>query len=116
MTIHKREQRIKRQTRTRAKIKHAGLPRVSVARSNKHLFVQIIDDVSGKTLVSVHDGVKKNIIKGTKTERAIALGEMLAKKAKEAGITKVVFDRGGYQYHGRVKALADSLRKGDIHF
>ncbi len=115
MKTTKREKRIARHKRIGAQLKHAGVPRVSVYRSNKYLFVQIIDDATGKTLVSASD-MSKTPLKGTKTERAIKIGEMLAEKAKQAGITKVVFDRGGFQYHGRVKALADSLRKGDLVF
>lgn len=114
----KRQNRIKRHKRVRAKIKGTPeIPRLSVFRSNKHIFVQIIDDLAGKTLVSsVIKPKGKSLIKGTKTELAAKIGEMVAKKAAEAGISKVVFDRGGYQYHGRVKALAESLRKGGLKF
>lgn len=93
-------------------------PRVSVFRSNRRIVVQIIDDTTGRTVLSSGSELlkAKGRIKGTKTEVAGLLGELLARKAKEAGISKVVFDRGGYRYHGRVKALADGLRKGGLIF
>ncbi len=81
------------------------------------MFVQIIDDSTGKTILSNSIEPKtKNKTKGAKTETAALIGEIIAQKAKEAGISKVVFDRGGFKYHGRVKALADSLRKGGLQF
>lgn len=97
-------------------------PRVRITRSNKHIFVQFIDDQSQNTLLSGNDkNVKltkesegKEGILGTKVLRAFALGEELAKKAKGKKITTAVFDRGKYRYHGRVKALAEGLRKGGI--
>ena len=99
-------------------------PRVSVFRSNRHIFAQIIDDTSGKTLMSAGDiskvksGIRAGakIKKANKTARADLVGEEFAKKAKEAGISKAVFDRGGYKYHGRVKALAEGLRRGGLKF
>ncbi len=104
--------------RVRAKIKGtAKVPRVSVFRSNRHVFAQLIDDGAGKTIVSsIVKSKGKSTIKGDKTEIASAVGEMLAKKAKDAGISQAVFDRGGYKYHGRVKALAEGLRKGGLNF
>ena len=116
--LNKRQHRISRHNRVRAKIKGtAGIPRVSVFRSNKHIFAQIIDDASKKTLASSSvKSAKKSVIKGNKTEKASVIGETLAKKAQEAGINKVVFDAGGYKYHGRVKALAEGLRKGGLKF
>lgn len=114
----KREQRKMRHKRVRAKIKGTKtVPRVSVFRSNKHIFVQIIDDKTGKTLLSSKIvAKKKSALKGTKTELAEKIGEMFAKKTQEAGISRVVFDRGGYKYHGRVKALAEGLRRGGLKF
>ena len=114
----KQKQRIRRHNRVRAKIKGTlTVPRVSVFRSNKHLFVQIIDDVNSKTLASsIVKSVKKSMIKGSKIDKASVIGELLAKKANELGIEAVVFDRGGYKYHGRVKALAEGLRKGGLKF
>lgn len=99
----------------------SAVPRVSVFRSNKNIFAQLIDDGAGKTLVSseIKSTAKpkgKSAKKQTKTEIASLAGEVLAKKAKDAGITKVVFDKGGYKYHGRVKALAEGLRKGGLKF
>lgn len=93
------------------------MPRVSVFRSNQHIFVQIINDAGGKTLASSKvKAKKKSALKGSKTELASQIGETLAAKAQEVGIDKVVFDRGGYKYHGRVKALAEGLRKGGLKF
>lgn len=114
----KQQKKIKRHKRVRAKIEGtASVPRVSVFRSNRHIFVQVIDDASGKTLVSsAIKPDKKNTLKVNKSEKASAVGETLAKKAQDAGISKVVFDRGGYKFHGRVKALAEGLRKGGLKF
>ncbi len=112
----KREKRIQRHRRVRAKIEGTkAVPRVSVFRSNRHIFVQVIDDASSKTLISSHD-VSKNKIKGTKSEKAATVGARVAEKLKASGITKIVFDRGGFKYHGRVKALADALRKNGLEF
>lgn len=95
----------------------ASVPRVSVFRSNRHTFVQVIDDSTGETLLSsIVKSKKKSTLKGTKTEIAEKIGESLAQNAKEKGISTVVFDRGGYKYHGRVKALADGLRRGGLKF
>lgn len=114
----KRKQRNRRHARVRAKIKGTkSVPRVSVFRSNKHIFIQLIDDSVGKTIVSsIVKSKDKSVIKGNKIEIASAIGEMLANKAKDAGINKVVFDRSGYKYHGRVKALAEGLRKSGLKF
>ncbi len=118
MQISKRKHRKIRHNRVRAKvIGTSAVPRVSVFRSNKHIFAQIIDDISGKTLISsTVKSAQKTTTKGAKTGHAEKIGEMLAKKAQETGIGKVVFDRGGYKYHGRVKALAEGLRKGGLKF
>lgn len=108
--------RIKRHKRVRARIKgEKSIPRVSVFRSNRHMFVQFVDDVAGKTILS--NSVNPKIpAKGKKVETSVQIGKDLAKKAIELGIKKVVFDRGGYKYHGRVKALADGLRAGGLEF
>ena len=108
MRISRKKQRIKRHNRVRAKIKGtAEKPRASVFRSNKHILVQIIDDQAAKTLVSsIVKSTDKTKINGNKVDIAASVGETLAKKAKEIGIESVVFDRGGYKYHGRVKAIA----------
>ncbi|TSC91578.1 MAG: large subunit ribosomal protein L18 [Parcubacteria group bacterium Licking1014_17] len=89
------------------------IPRISVFRSNRHIYIQIVDDQSGKTLASIHDleikGIKKTKL-GTKTQKAAAIGGQLAEIMKKKGIEKVVFDRGGYKYHGRIKAIAEAMR------
>ena len=88
-------------------------PRVSVFKSGQHIYAQIIDDLKGATLVSESD---LKIKEGTKKEKATKVGESLAQKAVKAKITKVVFDRGGFSYHGRVASLAEGLRKGGLQF
>ncbi len=107
-----------RKNRVRAKIfGTADRPRLSVFRSNLHIYAQIIDDTKGITLVSVHSREIKNEIKkekGGKTAIAFAVGELIAKKAVKANITTVVFDRNGYKYHGRVKAVAEGARAGGL--
>src|SRR3989344_4636473 len=110
--------RIKRHKRVRAKITGTSkLPRVAVFKSNRNIFIQIIDDVNRKTILSSKIvSVQKTKAKETKTEKASAVGEMLAKKAVEAGIKDIVFDRGGFKYHGRIKAVAEGLRKGGLKF
>lgn len=95
----------------------AEKPRLAVFRSNTDTYAQLIDDVSGKTLVSA--STKDKDIKaqaGTKSEKAKLAGAAVGRKATELGITKVVFDRGGYLYHGRVKAIADGAREGGLQF
>ena len=105
-----------RHRRVRAKIIGTKeKPRVAVFKSNQHIFVQFIDDTVGKTILSSKViSVKKSKAKGSKTDKAHSIGEMLAVKAKELGITEAVFDRGGFKFHGRVKAIADGLKKGGI--
>lgn len=95
----------------------AEKPRMSVYRSNTQIYVQIIDDVAGKTLAAASSKVKSIAdVKGTKTQKAEKVGEEIAKVALEKGISQVVFDRNGFLYHGRVKALADAARKGGLKF
>lgn len=91
-------------------------PRLSVFRSNKEIYAQIIDDETSKTLVFASSREKDFTGAGTKAEVAEAVGERLAEKSIEAGIEKVAFDRNGYLYHGRVKALAEGARKGGLNF
>ena len=111
----KLERRIKIKYRVRNKISGtAERPRMSVFRSNKQIYVQFIDDKAGKTLASASSLQLQE--KVGKKEQAIKVGEMAAKNAMEAGITKVVFDRNGYLYHGVVKALADGTRSAGIVF
>ena len=108
--------RMSRHDRVRAKISGTTkVPRVSVFKSSKHIFVQFIDDDQRKTILSNKIvSAWKSKAKGTKTEKAGAIGKILAKKAQEAGIKEAVFDRGGFKYHGRIKALVESLRQGGI--
>ena len=94
-------------------------PRLNVHRSLKNLYVQVVDDVKSRTIYSFSTQDKefmKKAAKATKTEKAKTLGQFFAARLKEKGISKIAFDRGGYQYHGRIKALADSLREAGIQF
>ena len=110
--ITKKERRIKIKHRIRKKINGtASRPRLTVFRSNKGIYVQAVNDLEGKTIVSASS---KGITEGTKSEIAAKVGEAVAKKCIEAGITEVVFDRNGYLFHGRVKALADGARNGGL--
>lgn len=111
--------RIRRKLRIGAKAKRTKKePRLSVFRSNRFIYAQIIDDKEGKTLVSVHikELKKEKGKKLTKEQQAGILGEILGEKAKKKHIKSVVFDRNGYKYHGRVKALADGARKSGLQF
>ena len=106
--------RHKRAARIRARVHGTKTrPRASVYRSLSRLNVQLINDETGQTMVAAAGQVKKGV---TKVAQAEALGAMIAQQAKTAGITEIVFDRGGYKYHGRVKALAEAMRKGGLHF
>ena len=112
--ITKIERRIKIKHRVRNKIAGtAERPRMSVFRSNKQIYVQVIDDDTQRTLVAASSLGLENV---NKSEQAAKVGELIAKKALEAGITKVVFDRNGYLYHGRVKQVADAARNGGLIF
>ena len=91
-------------------------PRLAVFRSVKHIYAQVIDDVVGHTLAAASSNEKSGIKSGGNVAGAKAVGKLLAERAKEKGIKTVVFDRGGYQYHGRVKALADAAREGGLEF
>jgi large subunit ribosomal protein L18 len=105
--------RARRHIRVRAKVAGtAERPRLVVFRSLKHVSAQLVDDVKQSTLFTVTD----NGLTGKKTEKSVAVGKRVAEQAKAAGITKVVFDRAGYQYHGRVKAVADGARSGGLEF
>ena len=109
--------RQKRHTRVRAKISGtAECPRLNVFRSLQHIYAQIIDDVAGKTLVAAATNEKDFGGYGGNVEAAKKLGGIIAERALKAGIENVVFDRGGYLYHGRVKALADGAREGGLKF
>ena len=106
--------RIKR--RIRKKINGtAERPRLTVFRSTQHIYAQLIDDLAGHTLASA-SSLEDVALKGTNTEKSVAVGKKLAERAQAAGIDTAVFDRNGFRYHGRVKALADSAREGGIRF
>ncbi|MDR0763726.1 MAG: 50S ribosomal protein L18 [Bacteroidales bacterium] len=108
-----RRERIKMRIRKR----DTGLlPRLSVFRSNKEIYAQIVNDAEGKTLVAASSKEKEFEVTGTKTEKAKAVGTALAERAKEAKVARVFFDRNGYLYHGRVKALADAAREAGLIF
>ncbi|MBV7391361.1 50S ribosomal protein L18 [Enterococcus sp. AZ103] len=112
----KNKTRQKRHMRVRKQISGtAERPRLNVFRSNKNIYAQLIDDVAGVTLASA-SALDKDISGGNKTEQASAVGKLLAERAIEKGIKVVVFDRGGYLYHGRVQALAEAARENGLEF
>jgi large subunit ribosomal protein L18 len=115
-TLTKRQSRERRHRRVRGKIAGtASRPRLAVFRSNRGIFAQLIDDEAGRTLASASWlGLKS--FNGNKTDQAAEVGKSLAAAAKQAGIETCVFDRGGYLYHGRVKALAEGAREGGLQF
>jgi large subunit ribosomal protein L18 len=107
------EKRFRRHLRVRKKVTGtAERPRLVIFRSIKHIYAQLVDDVTQRTLMTVTD----QALEGKKADKSVEVGKQIAVKAKEAGITKVVFDRAGYRYHGRVKALADGAREGGLEF
>jgi len=114
-STQKRAQRIRRQIK-----KVAGTrPRLSVYRSSKHIYVQVIDDAKGQTLAAastMEKDLRASLKTGADTGAAAAIGKLIAERALKAGVTEVVFDRGPYIYHGRVKALADAAREGGLTF
>ena len=108
--------RLRRRRRVRAKVTGtAERPRISVFRSNRGVFAQLIDDSSGRTLAAVN-WTEAELRGLSRAEQPKRVGELLAERAKSAGVTQVIFDRGGYQYHGRVKALAEGAREGGLIF
>jgi large subunit ribosomal protein L18 len=112
------ERRTRRVRRTLRKVAN-GRPRLSVYRSSKNIYAQIIDDAAGRTLAAastLDKDLRASLSKGTDKAAAEAVGKALAERAAKAGIKDVVFDRGGYLYHGRVKALADGAREGGLNF
>ncbi len=111
------KRKIRRLARVRKSVSRgtADRPRLSVFRSNAHIYAQLIDDSSGKTIVSASSLSVKNV-KSKKQDISKEIGKLLAKKAKEKEITKAVFDRASYRYHGRVKAVADGAREGGLNF
>jgi large subunit ribosomal protein L18 len=117
MKLSKERSRSRVHFRIRKKIKGvASSPRLSVFRSNKIIYAQIIDDAISHTLVAADSRENGILGNGTKVEQAFKVGQLLAEKAREANISKVVFDRSGYLYHGRVKSLADGAREGGLQF
>jgi large subunit ribosomal protein L18 len=113
--------RLRRRNRVRRRVVGtAERPRLTVFRSSKHIYAQLIDDLNGRTLASASSLPKKNqradLAYGGNIKAATVVGKKLAEAAKAAGIQKVAFDRGHYRYHGRVKALADGAREGGLHF
>lgn len=109
--------RRRRRVRTTLRGRAAGKPRLSVHRSGRHIYAQVIDDAAGKTLASastLDKDLKGNA--GATREGAAAVGKTVAERAKKAGVSAVVFDRGGFLFHGRVKALADAAREGGLEF
>ncbi len=113
---HQMTPREKRHNRVRARVSGTpDKPRLNVFRSLNHIYAQVIDDTQGHTLVAAST-LDKDIADTTKTEQAKAVGKLVADRAKAAGIGKVVFDRGGYLYHGRIKALAEGAREGGLDF
>ncbi|MDB4015642.1 50S ribosomal protein L18 [Flavobacteriaceae bacterium] len=113
--------REKRRLRIRMRIRKtvngsAAAPRLSVFRSNKEIYAQLIDDTTGKTLVAASSRDKEIENSDNKSNTAVAVGKLIAEKATQAGVSKVVFDRGGYLYHGRVKSLAEGAREAGLKF
>ena len=106
--------RRRRRVRSALRARAAGKPRLSVHRSGRHIYAQVIDDAAGRTVAAASTlGVKSS---GANVDAAVAVGKQIAEAAKKAGVTTVVFDRGGYLFHGRVKALADAAREGGLEF
>ena len=112
---------VRRRNRTRGKLRQAntGRPRLTVFRSGKHIYAQVIDDAKGSTVAaasSVEKELKATLKTGASKEAAGAVGKLIAERAKNAGVENVIFDRGGYLFHGRVKALAEAARESGLAF
>jgi large subunit ribosomal protein L18 len=117
MQFTKQRRRKRIHWRIRTKIQGtAERPRLNIYRSNRYIYAQLIDDLAGHTLVSANSLEEAVANEGTKSEQAAAVGKLLAERAKAANIENAVFDRGGYLYHGRVKALAEAAREGGVKF
>jgi len=113
--FERRRQRVRFQLKKNA----AGRPRLSVFRSSKHIYAQIVDDTQGRTLAAastIDKDLRGDLKKTADKEAAAAVGKLIAERATAAGVKEVVFDRGGYMFHGRVKALADAAREGGLSF
>ena len=112
-------ERRKRRVRHKLQVQAGGMPRLSVFRSNKHIYAQVIDDKAGKTVVaasSMEKDLRGKLKTGGDKAAAAEIGKLVAERAVAAGVTKVVFDRAGYRFHGRVKALADAARESGLSF
>jgi large subunit ribosomal protein L18 len=119
MQITKKDRRQRRAIRTRAKIRELGQPRLTVHRTPRHIYAQVFDAEGAKVLAAastVQDAVKGSLEGTGNVEAAKAVGRAIAERAKAAGITKVAFDRAGFMYHGRIKALAEAAREGGLEF
>jgi large subunit ribosomal protein L18 len=120
MSAHDKQFQRRRQRVRRTLTKAAGdKPRLSVFRSSKHIYAQVIDDAAGRTVAaasSIDKALKGQVKSGADKAAAANVGKLIAERALQAGVTKVVFDRGGYMYHGRIKALADAAREGGLSF
>ena len=115
----KNTERIRRSRRTRHQIKKVEAVRLTVHRSNTHIYAQVIDDAQGRTVAaasSLDKGLRESLKTGADKDAAAAVGKLVAERALAAGVTEVVFDRGAYLYHGRVKALADAAREAGLKF
>lgn len=113
------QERRKRRLRYQIRMKSGGRPRLSIFRSGKHIYAQVIDDAQGRTVAaasSLEKTMREALKTGADTGAATAVGKLIAERAMAAGVTAVVFDRGPYLYHGRVKALADGAREGGLSF
>ena len=118
-TVKARTERRKATVRRRVRQAAAGRARLSVFRSSKHIYAQVIDDEKGATLAaasSLEKDMRGSLKTGANIDAAKAVGKLVAERAKQKGVTEVVFDRGGYLYHGRIKALADAAREGGLKF
>ena len=113
----RQDARDRRHTRVRKRVHGTGeRPRLAVFRSNKYIYAQVIDDVEGRTLAAASSQESDLRADNLNQANAAKVGETIASRAKEAGVTEVVFDRGGYKFHGKVKALADAAREGGLEF
>jgi len=113
------QERRRARLRYQLRLKSGGRPRLSVFRSGKHIYAQVIDDKAGRTLAAastLEKAQRESLRTGADRDAASVVGKLLAERAKAAGVTEVVFDRGPYLYHGRVKALADGAREGGLSF
>ena len=116
--MQKLDKNIKRQNRVRKKLKTRSVNKVrlTVFRSSRHIYAQIVDDAAGKTLVSASSLIKDSKVNGSNIDAATKVGTLIGERSIEAGIKDVFFDRGKYKYHGRIKTLAEALRKGGLSF